>query len=86
MPNPGFGPPLPVPPDPKTLAEISRVSGGKAFTAEDSGRLSTIYKTLGSQFGTKDEKREVSSSFTLVGLGLMLGGAALGLRTRGRLP
>ncbi|MFL5957321.1 MAG: VWA domain-containing protein, partial [Solirubrobacterales bacterium] len=38
VPNPGFGPPLPVPPDPQTLADIARASGGKAFTAEDSNR------------------------------------------------
>jgi Ca-activated chloride channel homolog len=87
VPNPGLGPPLlPVPPDPETLAEIAKVSGGRAFTAEDSGRLSSIYRALGSQLGTKNEKREVSSSFALIGLGLLLGGAALGVRTRGRLP
>ena len=86
VPNPGFGPPLPVPPDPQTLAEIARVSGGKAFTAEDSNRLATIYKTLGSQFGTKDKKHEITSSFALAGLGLLLGGSALALRGRGRLP
>jgi Ca-activated chloride channel family protein len=86
VPNPGFGPPLPVPPDPETLAEIAKVSGGRAFTAEDSGRLASIYRSLGSQLGTKNEKREVTSSFALLGLGLLLGGAALGVRTRGRLP
>jgi Ca-activated chloride channel family protein len=86
VPNPGFGPPLPVPPDPQTLAEISRVSGGRAFTAEDSGRLASIYKTLGSQLGTKNVRREVTSSFALLGLGLLLGGAALSVRTRARLP
>jgi Ca-activated chloride channel homolog len=86
VPNPGFGPPLPVPPDPETLAEIAHVSGGRAFTAQDSGRLATIYQTLGSQLGTKDVKREVTSSFVLLGLGLLVGGTALGVRTRGRLP
>jgi Ca-activated chloride channel family protein len=86
VPNPGFGPPLPVPPDPATLAQIAKVSGGRAFTAEDSGRLASIYKSLGSQLGTKDTKREVTSSFALLGLGLLLGGAALGVRTRGQLP
>jgi Ca-activated chloride channel family protein len=86
VPNPGFGPPLPVPPDPATLAEIARVSGGRAFTAEDGGRLATIYNTLGAQLGTKDVKHEVTSSFALLGLGLLLGGAALGVGTRGRLP
>jgi Ca-activated chloride channel family protein len=86
VPNPGYGPPLPVPPDPQTLAEIARVSGGKAFTAEDSNRLASIYKTLGSQFGTKNQTREITSSFALAGLGLLLGGGALALRSRGRLP
>jgi Ca-activated chloride channel family protein len=86
VPNPGFGPPLPVPPDPQTLSEIARVSGGRAFTAEDSDRLASIYKTLGSQFGTRDVKREITSGFVWAGLGLLLGGSALALRTRGRLP
>lgn len=86
VPNPGFGPPLPVPPDPESLAEIAQVSGGRAFTAEDSSRLASIYKALGSQLGTKNVKQEVTSSFALIGLGLLLGGAALSVRTRGRLP
>jgi Ca-activated chloride channel homolog len=86
VPNPGFGPPLPVPPDPDTLAQIARVSGGRAFTAEDSDRLSSIYKELGSQLGTKTVKREVTSSFAALGLGLMLAGAGLAVRSRGRLP
>jgi Ca-activated chloride channel family protein len=86
VPNPGFGPPLPVPPDPQTLAQISQASGGKAFTAEDSGRLSSIYKSLGSQFGTKNQRHEISSSFVLVGMGLLLSGAALSVRGRARLP
>jgi Ca-activated chloride channel family protein len=86
VPNPGFGPPLPVPPDPQTLSEIARVSGGKAFTAEDSNRLADIYKTLGSQFGTKDVKKEITAGFVWAGLGLLLGGSALALRSRGRLP
>jgi Ca-activated chloride channel family protein len=86
VPNPGFGPPLPVPPDPATLGQIAQVSGGHAFTAQDEGRLSSIYKALGSQLGTKAAKREVTSSFALVGLGLLLAGTALSVRTRGRLP
>lgn len=86
VPNPGFGPPLPVPPDPETLGEIASVSGGKAFRAEDSDRLSSIYQALGSQLGTKTKKREVTSTFALLGLGLLLGGTALSVRSRGRLP
>jgi Ca-activated chloride channel family protein len=86
VPNPGFGPPLPVPPDPQTLGEIAQVSGGKAFTAEDSNKLASIYKTLGSQFGTRDVKREITSGFVWAGLGLLLGGSFMALRSRGRLP
>ena len=86
VPNPGFGPPLPVPPDPETLGQIAQVSGGKAFTASDSSKLSSIYQALGSQLGTKSARREVSSSFAVLGLGLLLAGAALSVRSRGRLP
>jgi Ca-activated chloride channel family protein len=86
VPNPGFGPALPVPPDPETLGLIAQLSGGRAFTAQDSGRLATIYQTLGSQLGTKNGKREVTSTFALLGLGLLLGGTALSVRSRGRLP
>jgi Ca-activated chloride channel family protein len=86
VPNPGFGPALPVPPDPETLGQIAQLSGGRAFTAQDSGRLATIYRTLGSQLGTKGAKREVTSTFVLLGLGLLLGGSALSVRSRGRLP
>jgi Ca-activated chloride channel homolog len=86
VPNPGPGPPLPVPPDPDTLRQIAEASGGRAFTAEDEGRLSSIYQTLGSQLGTREAKREVTSSFALLGLGLLLAGAALSVRSRGRLP
>jgi Ca-activated chloride channel family protein len=86
VPNPGFGPPLPVPPDPESLAQIAQASGGRAFTAEDSSRLASIYKALGSQLGTKDVQREVTSSFVLMGMGLLLAGAALSVRSRARLP
>jgi Ca-activated chloride channel family protein len=86
VPNPGYGGPLPVPPDPETLAQISQASGGRAFTAQDSTRLASIYKSLGSQLGSKNVRQEVTNSFVLVGLGLLLGGAALSVRSRGRLP
>src|SRR5258706_11539134 len=40
--GPGFGGYIPVPPDPETLGQIAQASGGRAFTAGDSGRLSSI--------------------------------------------
>jgi Ca-activated chloride channel homolog len=87
VPNPNpFGTPLLVAPDPATLREIARVSGGKAFTAEDSDSLKSIYKTLGSQLGTKEQKRQITASFAIGGLVLLLGAAGASLRVAGRLP
>lgn len=77
---------LNVAPDPEALAQVAQISGGRAFTAEDSDALDEVYETLGSRIGTKKEKREVSAGFAAVGL-LLLGGAAFtSLRWRGRLP
>jgi Ca-activated chloride channel family protein len=86
VPNPGIGPPLPATPDPETMAEIARTSGGRAFSAENEGELSSIYRALGSRLGTKDEKREITSSFAAGGLVLLLGAAALSIRRGARLP
>jgi Ca-activated chloride channel family protein len=77
---------LSVPPDPEALAEVARISGGRAFAAEDADALDEVYETLGSRIGTKKSKREVSAGFAAAGL-LLLGGAAFtSLRWRGRLP
>jgi Ca-activated chloride channel homolog len=77
---------VPVPPDPKTMTAIARLSGGRAFQAEDSGDLSDIYKSLGSRVATKKEKREITAAFAAVGGILLAGAAAAGLRTTARLP
>jgi Ca-activated chloride channel family protein len=87
VPNPNpFGTPLLVAPDPETLRTIAQVSGGKAFTAEDSDSLKSIYKTLGSQLGTKKQKKQITASFAIGGLVLLLGAAFSSLRWAGRLP
>jgi Ca-activated chloride channel family protein len=87
VPNPNpFGTPLSVAPDPETLRRISEVSGGRAFTAEDDEQLSSIYKTLGSQLGTRKQKKEATASFAIGGLVLLLGAAAASMRWAGRLP
>jgi Ca-activated chloride channel family protein len=87
VPNPGFGPPLlSVPPDPETLRKIAETSGGRAYSAQDDQQLSSIYKTLGSQLGTRDVKREVTAAFAVGGLVLLLGAAAASTRWAGRLP
>jgi Ca-activated chloride channel homolog len=87
VPNPNpFGTPLLVAPDPETLRQIAQVSGGKAFTAEDSDSLKSIYKTLGSQLGTKSQKKQITATFAIGGLVLLLGAAVSSLRSAGRLP
>lgn len=77
---------LPVAPDPETLQEIADVSGGRAFRAEDDQELSSIYETLGSRLGTRDEQREVTAAFAVGGLLLLLGAGAASMRSAGRLP
>jgi len=74
-----------VPPDTESLAEIARVSGGKAYTAETATGLKEIYESLGSQLGHENQKREITSAVTGGGLALMLVGVAMSLRWFGRL-
>ncbi|MFL5845975.1 MAG: VWA domain-containing protein [Solirubrobacteraceae bacterium] len=73
-----FGPDIDVSPDAETLRQIADVSGGQAFTADDSGNLEGIYEKLGSRLGTRMVKRERTVVFALAGLALLLaaGGAA----------
>jgi Ca-activated chloride channel family protein len=75
-----------VPPDPESLAQIARASHGRAFTAEDSDQLSTVYKGLGHQLGTRKAKREVTAAFVGGALLLLAAGGAMSLRWFGRLP
>jgi len=75
-----------VPPDPEALQRIASTSGGEAFRAEDSDQLDAVYDRLGSQIGTKPEKREITTVFAGAAL-LLLGGAMVSsLRLGGRLP
>jgi Ca-activated chloride channel family protein len=77
---------LRVPPDTEALKRIASASGGEAFSAEDSDQLNAVYDRLGSQIGTKPEKREITTMFA--GFALLLLGAAVAssLRLGGRLP
>ncbi len=74
-----------VPPDPESLAQIARASGGRAYTAQNATDLKEIYQSLGSQLGHEKKKREVTSAVTGGGLFLMLVGVAMSLRWFGRL-
>jgi Ca-activated chloride channel family protein len=74
-----------VPPDPQSLSEIAKASGGKTYTAADASKLKDVYERLGSLLGTKKEKREITAGFAGGGLALLLLGAAMSLRWFGRL-
>jgi Ca-activated chloride channel homolog len=76
----------PVPPDPQTLSQIARVSGGQAYSAEDSDQLSTVYHHLGSQLGRKKAPREITAGFVGGAVALLALAGALSLRWFGRLP
>jgi len=75
----------PVPPDPETLRQIARVTGGEAFTADDGDELATVYDRLGSQITHKKEKREVGYAFVGGALVLLVAGSGLSLAWFGRL-
>lgn len=79
-----FGEPIPVPPDPDQLRRIAKFSGGRFFAVEDADRLDAVYKTLGSQLGTRPRKREVTAAFAGAGLLLLLVAGGLSVRWRGK--
>jgi Ca-activated chloride channel family protein len=83
VPNPDpFGPPLPAVPDPETLRRVAQISGARAFSAQDADQLGAIYKTLGSQLGSRAETRDVTVVPVLSALALLLGAGGLALRRR----
>lgn len=74
-----------VPPDPESLRQIARASGGAAFSAVDAEGLSSVYEKLGSQLGRKHEQRQLTSTFAGGALALLVLGSGLSLRLFGRL-
>jgi Ca-activated chloride channel homolog len=74
-----------VPPDPAALGQIARASGGQAYTAATTDRLSAVYRNLGSQLGHRQAKREITAGFAGGALVLLLIGSLLSLRWFGRL-
>jgi Ca-activated chloride channel family protein len=66
-----------VPPDPQTLSQVAQISGGKSFDVQDADKLDAVYKSLGSQVATKNEKREITP---------WLAGCALALLVASSIP
>ncbi len=87
VPNPDpFQPPLDASPDDRLMQTIANVSGGRTFNAQSADQLSSIYKQLGHQLGSVTRKREITASFAIGGLVLLLLAAAGSARWSGRLP
>ena len=86
VPSPGLGAPIVVQPDPALLRKIADASGGHAFAAQDSGRLSAIYRSLGSRLGQRKVRHETTAAFAVGALVLLLAAAASSVRWVGRLP
>ncbi len=87
IPDPsGFGPPVPVPPDPELLAQIAAASHGRAFTAQDEDHLISTYRQLAIQLTTVPRSRDITAAFSLAGGLLLLLGGLAALRRGGVLP
>jgi Ca-activated chloride channel family protein len=82
----GSGLRIPADPDPASLRAIADRSGGRAFDADSAAALDAVYEELGSQLGTREEKREITAAFAAGGAVLLLGSFALSLLWGGRLP
>jgi Ca-activated chloride channel homolog len=72
--------------DEATLRQISQLTDGAYYNAEDEQDLRTIYENLGSKLVVKPERTEVTSLFAGAGLLVLLLGGACSLLWFGRLP
>jgi Ca-activated chloride channel family protein len=82
----GFGGPIPVPPDPETLSDIARMTGGEFFEARSSGALSAAYSNLGSRLGREPGRTEITYQFLGLGAALLLVAGLLSAFVSPRLP
>lgn len=72
--------PMPVPPDPETLAAVAELTGGRFFEAPTAEELAAIYENLGSRVGFVEEEQEVTQLFAAVALlSVLLGGGLAAL-------
>jgi Ca-activated chloride channel family protein len=85
----GFGlnvGPTGAPPDPAVVREISKITGGRAYTAHNATRLTSIYTSLGSSISHRTDRREITSWFAIAAAVFLLGAVGTGRLVEGRLP
>ncbi|HVW18122.1 MAG TPA: VWA domain-containing protein [Solirubrobacteraceae bacterium] len=73
-------------PDPETLRQIARVTGGKAFATADADRLKAVYEDLASHLGSVPGRRQIGDVLLAIAAALALGAAATSIRWVHRLP
>ena len=82
----GFRRIIRVPPNPETLEQVAKASGGEFFAAPDSAGLSRVYEELGSRLGTRNEDREVTDVFAGLAAALVLIAATISAVLFRRIP
>jgi Ca-activated chloride channel family protein len=75
-----------VPPDPLTLQDIARDTGGQFFAAPDARKLAAVYANLGTRLTHIKEQRQITAAFAGAALVLLLAGAGLSVLRAGWLP
>jgi Ca-activated chloride channel family protein len=82
----GFGRLIPVPPDPVTLRQIAKTTGGKFFDARSATALSSAYEHLGSIVGRERGKKEVTYQLLALAAILLVAAGAASALVAPRLP
>jgi Ca-activated chloride channel family protein len=83
----GYGPRrIPVPPDPATLREIARVTGGKFFEARSAQAVESAYRNLGSVIGRVPGRKEVTNEFLALAAIFLVAAGGLSALFAPRLP
>ena len=77
-----FTAPTPVPPDPQLMAAIASASGGRTFSAESAGQLSSVYTHLASELATVPHRKDVTWWLVLAAGGLLALLAAASVQQR----
>jgi Ca-activated chloride channel homolog len=65
--------------DEQALQSMAQQTGGKYFFASEAGQLQQIYSSLGSQFGWKHEKVDLTVPFAIAGTLVLVAGAGFSL-------
>ena len=84
--NPQDGQVIPVPPDPETLRQIARTTGGEFSEARTADALERAYQNLGSRLGREPGQSEITWLFIAIAAALLLLATAIGAFVSPRLP